>query len=84
MRFINVVKTGGRNERSMSESNFIFVVNGFNAKSELSPCSGNNGAAGQATHSIHNQGWILHFHTTGSCVISLNMQIINEEKKIMF
>ena len=65
-------------------SPILFVVNGFNAKSELSPISGNNGAAGQATHSIHNQGWILHFYTTGSCVRSLNTQIIKVEKKIMF
>ena len=76
-----------RQEGEMKEvrrSPILFGVNRFNAKSKLSPGSGHIRAAGQATHSIHNQGWILHFHTTGSCVISLNMQIINEEKKIMF
>ena len=70
--------------REVCRSPILFIVNSFNAKSELSLSSSNNGATGQATYSIHNQGWILHFHTTGSCVISLNMQILNEEKKIMF
>ena len=62
-------------------SPILFGVNGFNAKSKLSPGSGHIRAAGQATHSIHEQGWILHFLTTGSCVRSLNTQIINIEQK---
>ena len=70
--------------REVCRSPILFIVNSFNAKSEPSLSSGDNGATGRATHSIHNQGWILHFHTTGSCVRSLNTQIINEEKKIMF
>ena len=36
-------------KRCISESN-LFGVNGFNAKSELSPSSCDNGAAGHATH----------------------------------
>ena len=53
-----------RQEGEMKEvcrSPILFVVNGFNAKSELSLSSSNNGAAGRATYSIHNQGWILYW-----------------------
>ena len=70
--------------KDVCQSPILFVVNGIKAITELSSRSGNNRAVGQATHSIHYQGWILHFHTTGSCVRSLNTQIINVEKKIMF
>ena len=62
-------------------SPILFGINGFNAKSELSPDSGHIRAAGQVTYSIHQQGWILHFLTTGSRVRSLNTQIINIEQK---
>ena len=51
--FMKAVETGGRNERCISESN-LFAVNSFNAKSELSPSSGDNGAAG--SRDIHIQG----------------------------
>ena len=49
-------------KRCISESNLL-DVNGFNIKPELSRGSGDDRAGGQATHI---QGWILHFHSTGS------------------
>ena len=51
--FMKAVETGGRNERCISESN-LFAVNSFNAKSELFPSSGDNGAVG--SRDIHIQG----------------------------
>ena len=56
MHLASTVETGGRNERCISESN-LFAVNGFNAKSKLSPSSGDNGAAGQATHNKYRVGY---------------------------
>ena len=58
-------------KRCISESNLL-DVNGFNVKSELSRSSGDDRAAGQATHI---QGWILHLYCTGLCE-TFNTKII--------
>ena len=46
--------------REVCRSPILFIVNSFNAKSEPSLSSGDNGATGRATHSSNNKGWILH------------------------